>query len=106
MTLSREGWKDLGHMDIGHVIKPRFYIKGPVRALVALEPRPDLRNRLFWHASVSCIDRLPTWEEITDTRYSLLPLELTFAQILPPPKDYVNDHPFCLHLWEVEWKSP
>ena len=35
----------------------------------------------------------------------LLPLALTFAQILPPPREYVNIHPNCFHLWEIEWNG-
>ena len=43
-----------------------------------------------------------TLDRIVDARYALLPLGLTFAQILPPPNEYVNIHRNCFHLWEIE----
>ena len=58
--------------------------------------------KVRWHLSISCADRYPGWEEIKDARYSLLPLGLTFAQILPPPNEYTNIHRNCFHLWEIE----
>jgi hypothetical protein len=30
---------------------------------------------------------------------------LTFAQILPPMDEYTNVHPYCFHLWEIEWNG-
>lgn len=58
----------------------------------------------LWHMSISSPDRHPTWDEIKTARYRLLPSELTFAMILPPPDLYFNlpeqDHVF--HLWEIE----
>jgi hypothetical protein len=50
------------------------------------------------HVSVSLADRCPTWEEMCFIK------ELFFerdepAMQLHPVKDYVNNHPYCLHLW-------
>jgi hypothetical protein len=50
------------------------------------------------HVSVSLPDRCPTWEEMCFVK------ELFFergepAMQLHPAKDYVNNHPYCLHLW-------
>lgn len=80
----------------------RFYSKGPCRVLVSQEPRPRNTGRSYWHLSISCEHRYPTWDEIFDARYSLLPLGLTFAQILPPLTEYTNIHRNCFHLWELE----
>lgn len=55
-----------------------------------------------WHLSVSHFDRNPTWEEIKEIRYKLLPRDRTFAMLLPPEDQYVNIHEYCFHLWEVE----
>lgn len=58
---------------------------------------------LLWHLSISAEHRHPTWDEIKVARYRLLPLDRTFAILLPPPEQYVNvpaqDHVF--HLWET-----
>jgi hypothetical protein len=54
-----------------------------------------------WHLSISRDDRYPSWDEIRDVRYDLLPDELYFALILPPRREYVNVHPNCFHLHEI-----
>lgn len=57
---------------------------------------------LRWHLSVSHPKRNPTWEEIRDLRYALIPNEVMMAMFLPPRSQYVNAHPYCFHLYEVE----
>lgn len=53
-----------------------------------------------WHMSISCRDRYPSWDEIAKARYTLLPQQLPFMMILPPPEEYVNVHEYCFHLHE------
>jgi len=55
-----------------------------------------------WHMSISHPSRYPTWDEIKEARYSLLPKNITVAMLLPPPDEYVNIHENCFHLWEIE----
>ena len=54
-----------------------------------------------WHLSISHPTRYPTWDEIRDARYDLLPDDCTMAMLLPPRAEYVNLHPNCFHLHEV-----
>jgi hypothetical protein len=54
-----------------------------------------------WHLSISRPDRLPSWEELRDARYALVPEDVTMAMFLPPRSEYVNVHETCLHLYEV-----
>jgi hypothetical protein len=54
-----------------------------------------------WHLSISKPDKLPTWEEVRDARYALVPDEATMALLLPPSAEYVNVHEFCLQLYEI-----
>lgn len=75
------------------------FVKGETRVMVAQEPHGA---KMRWHLSISCQNRYPTWEEIKDARYTLLPAGLTFAQILPPLTEYVNIHSNCFHLWEID----
>jgi hypothetical protein len=53
------------------------------------------------HLSVSHPRRYPTWDEIRDLRYELLPNDRTFAILFPPKEQYVNVHPNCFHIHEV-----
>lgn len=45
-------------------------------------------------------ERLPSWDEIKQARYRLLPRELTFCLLLPPPSEYADDprNPFVIEL--------
>lgn len=54
-----------------------------------------------WHLSIAHRSRMPTWEEVRDARYELIPDEVTMAMLLPPKAEYVNAHEFCLQLYEV-----
>ena len=61
-----------------------------------------------WHMSISHNKRVkggalepgryPTWDEIADARYELLPTELDFVMHLPPPDEYVAVHDTTFHL--------
>lgn len=80
----------------------RFYELGECWIITAREPS-GVEGQLLWHLSISHTDRHPTWDEIKVARYRLLPLDLTFGMILPPPRYYVNvpqqNHVF--HLYEI-----
>lgn len=99
--MKSHGWEHLGKMPLQGGIVADRYMKGDCRVLISKEPHGRGAS-LLWHLSISCADRYPTWEEIKDARYNLLPLGATFAQILPPPNQYVNIHDYCFHLWELE----
>ena len=53
------------------------------------------------HVSISCKDRYPTWDEIRDARYQLMPDEMMVAMLLPTKAQYVNDRKNCCHLHEL-----
>ena len=51
------------------------------------------------HVSVSRIDRCPTWEEMCQIKEMFWDSDDCAVQFHPPKSDYVNNHPYCLHLW-------
>lgn len=55
-----------------------------------------------WHLSISHRDRYPSWDEIREARYRYVPNHVTMAMLLPPRSEYVNIHPNCFHLHEIE----
>lgn len=59
------------------------------------------KERGLWHISMSLPDRLPTYEEMKEVRYKFLPDNCYMAQIFPPSSEFVNVHPFTLHLYEI-----
>lgn len=50
------------------------------------------------HVSMSHHACLPTWEEILEAKVLLLGDRLAI-QVLPPKDEYINLHPYVLHLW-------
>jgi hypothetical protein len=60
------------------------------------------RRSGYWHLSISHHRQLPSWQELRDARYALIPDEVTMAMLLPPKSEYVNIHEYCFHLHEVE----
>lgn len=55
-----------------------------------------------YHLSISHPTRYPTWAEIKFARYQILPDNITMAMLLPPQDQFVNIHPNCFHLHEIE----
>lgn len=51
------------------------------------------------HVSVSFPDRCPTWEEMCVIKSLFWDDEDCVMQLHPPKSDWVNNHPYCLHLW-------
>ena len=74
---------------------------GRLAVIVAKEPKG-------WHLSISHADhhgepdRYPTWDEIADARYDLLPNDVTVAMLLPPREQYVNLHDTTFHLHQID----
>lgn len=51
------------------------------------------------HVSVSRTDRCLTWEEMCQVKAMFWSADDCVLQFHPPESDYVNNHPYCLHLW-------
>ncbi|CAM3772184.1 DUF7694 domain-containing protein [Vibrio vulnificus] len=51
------------------------------------------------HVSVSLTHRTPTWEEMSFVKSLFWDDEDAVIQIHPPKSQYVNNHPYTLHLW-------
>lgn len=51
------------------------------------------------HVSVSRRDRCPTWVEMHTVKLIFWDDEDVVMQLHPAKSDYVNEHPFCLHMW-------
>jgi hypothetical protein len=57
-------------------------------------------DRPRWeHVSVSFKDRCPTWDEMCKVKAIFWDAEDVVIQYHPAESEYVNNFPFCLHLW-------
>lgn len=45
------------------------------------------------------LPRCATWEQMCKVKDQFWGDDETVMQLHPPKSDYVNQHPFCLHLW-------
>ena len=52
------------------------------------------------HVSVSYANRVPTWDEMCRVKDMFWSEEECVVQYHPPKSEYVNMHPYCLHLWK------
>lgn len=57
------------------------------------------------HVSVSLADRTPTWEEMANVKDLFWREDETVLQFHPKESEYVNQHPYCLHLWKQRNKN-
>lgn len=61
------------------------------------------------HVSLSHRSRCPSWDEMNLTKEIFWDDEECVVQFHPPKSEYVNCHPFCLHLWKKigsEFETP
>jgi hypothetical protein len=77
----------------------RRYTLGPCSVLVT-------REHGRWHLSISHPARYPTWDEVAEARYRVLPKSLHFAMMLPPEGEYVNLNPNVFQVVQVPDPDP
>lgn len=78
-------------------INCKIYKMGRCKILVSIDEG-------LWHLSISTPNALPSYKEMKEARYRYLPDDIFVGEIFPPKKYFVNHHPFCRHLWQIEEK--
>lgn len=76
-----------------------FFVMGPKGAqLKIISSGSD--NEYGWeHVSVSTEKRTPNWDEMCFVKDLFWREDECVVQYHPPKAEYVNYHPYCLHLW-------
>ena len=54
------------------------------------------------HVSVSFRNRVPTWDEMCKIKDIFFDEDECCVEYHPKKKDYVNLHPYCLHIWRPQ----
>ena len=54
------------------------------------------------HVSVSFPNRCPTWDEMCKIKDIFFDEDECCVEYHPKKKDYVNLHPYCLHIWRPQ----
>lgn len=68
-----------------------------LQVCVTEERHPD--GVEWMHVSVARRSRLPSWEDVKVVRNLFLNPDAEAFQMLPPQAEYVNTHPYALHMW-------
>lgn len=69
-----------------------------LRVIVSDEQTP---HGLLMHVSMSHPHHLPSWETVRLVRDAFFGDDIDVMLLLPQRADYVNLHPFVLHLWQT-----
>lgn len=73
-------------------------VEGPFRELTVV-----FSDGLGWeHVSVSTPGRCPNWDEMCFVKDLFWAPEDVVIQFHPGRSHYVNNHPYCLHLWRAQ----
>lgn len=76
-----------------------FFVHGPCGAELKIIAADG--DETGWdHVSVSCRNRPPNWQEMAFVKDLFWEPEECVMQLHPPRSEYVNNHPYCLHLWK------
>lgn len=54
----------------------------------------------FEHCSVSLPNRCPSWEQMCAIKELFWRDDETCMELHPAKENYVNNHPYCLHIWK------
>lgn len=54
------------------------------------------------HVSVSFSNRCPTWDEMCKVKDIFFDEDECCIEYHPAKKNYVNVHPYCLHIWKPQ----
>jgi hypothetical protein len=98
--------RNLRLLDAYRIVHP-FAGEGDDRGGAFLVPSPGTTglsviasNGYGWdHVSVSLKNRCPNWGEMNKIARLFFGEDECPYQLHPPEKDYVNNHPYTLHLW-------
>lgn len=95
----RDGWFATDNSD---GFNGFFFVQGPKGARLKIMSTdgidPEVEN--WEHVSVSVEHRCPNWEEMCFVKDLFWDDEECVVQFHPPKSQYVNHHPYCLHLWK------
>lgn len=66
---------------------------------VILSGATELDGRVWLHLSVATPTKLPSWELLKFVKDCFLGPKRQAIQVLPSEERYINQHPYCLHLF-------
>jgi hypothetical protein len=86
--------------DASYGLTGAFLVMGPTGEMLKIVASEGDREIPWEHVSVSCERRTPNWTEMCFVKDLWWRDDECVIQYHPPKAEYVNCHPFCLHLWK------
>lgn len=77
-----------------------FFVVGPSAMQLKIISSGVDSEYKWEHVSVSLEGRAPNWAEMCFVKDLFWTEEECVVQFHPPRSEYVNHHPYCLHLWK------
>jgi len=77
-----------------------FRLLTPTGTLLLVVSSGNDKANGWEHVSVSTETRAPTWDEMCFVKDIFWSEDELVVQYHPPKSEYVNFHPFCLHMWK------
>ena len=93
------GWTYEGDFTSGESSAATYRNKG--MGLVVLFSLSTMNDGTYFvHCSLSRRSRLPSWQDVKVVKDAFLGEDVEAFHVLPKKEEYINLHPFCLHLWQ------
>ena len=92
-----------GFRDEGVFAESAIIYRNKAQGLLVLASIATLEGgKKVLHISLSRRSRLPSWDDVKRVKEAFLGSEREAYHVLPKQSDYVNLHPYCLHLWSED----
>lgn len=99
ITEKIERYRDLSHSSKADGHNGLFFVPSPKEITKKLKIIAS--DGGGWdHVSISLPTRCPTWQEMCFVKDLFFDPDETVVQFHPAVSEYVNLHPYCLHLWK------
>jgi hypothetical protein len=77
-----------------------YRVQGPCGAELTIIANSAQAESSFWeHVSVSTFRRCPNWQEMSWVKDQFWNEDECVVQFHPVRTEYVNNHPYTLHMW-------
>lgn len=74
--------------------------------LMVLVSENIYENELWRHVSLSFHNKLPKWKDLREVKDIFIGKDKKAIQVFPKEEEYVNIHPYVLHLWSNLERDP
>jgi len=88
---------------VGSFTNAKHYQAGAMMVIAEVEL---VDGKLWMHVSTSRAGRLPTWEDLRLVKDVIIGRDRKAIQVLPSEAEYVNIHPYVLHLYAPLEEDP